>query len=197
MISVVLLITLVCIAAVTDIWLHKVFNWTTYTGICAAFLLSGIASVLSYDAGDSGAGSSQAFLKAEWFSQIGIGQSIAGFLICGVLLLVCFALFNVGGGDVKLIAMVGAFVGIESGIETLLWTFVMGGATALIVLIWRVGVFQFMRRIFQIVMWKIRLGGWGPLKDEEREELKMPLFLAPNALMAVLIVQFSIADKIF
>ena len=35
--------------------------------------------------------------------------------------------------------MLGAMLGPEKGIEAMLWTFVLGGCMALIVLIWRVG----------------------------------------------------------
>ncbi len=47
-------------------------------------------------------------------------------------MLVLFVFFRIGGGDVKLLAMLGAFLGLEQGIETLLWTFVLGGAVGLI-----------------------------------------------------------------
>ena len=39
-------------------------------------------------------------------------------------------MFKVGGGDVKLIAMLGAFLGPEQGITAMLWTFVWARAPA-------------------------------------------------------------------
>ncbi len=97
------LFALMIIATATDVWRQKIYNWTTYTGIATAFLLSGLATLLS-----------QAV-----FSEIEIGASLLGFISCGSIMLVCFVLFQIGGGDVKLLAMVGAFLGVEAGIGAL------------------------------------------------------------------------------
>jgi prepilin peptidase CpaA len=181
-----LLLALMLIATVSDVRQHKVFNWNTYPGICAALLLSGVADLLNrfYQ------------VDSRWISSSGFGESVAGFLLCGVVMLVCFVFFNVGGGDVKLIAMMGAFLGPERGIESLLWTFILGGACAVIILIWRLGFFTLLRRVVQQLFWKIRLGGWGPLNEEERTQLKLPLYMAPSALLAVLFVQYSIVNRL-
>ena len=111
-------------------------------------------------------------------------------------MLVCFVLFQIGGGDVKLLAMVGAFLGIEMGIQSLLWTFVIGGATALIILIWRVGFLKLAKRVFHQLMVKIGFGKWDPLTPEENKQMQMPLYLAPSALAAAIIVRFSVVEKL-
>ena len=55
-------------------------------------------------------------------------------------MIVCFVFFpGIGGGDVKLMAMVGALLGTYDGLEALLWTFVLAACFGLIVLVWRVG----------------------------------------------------------
>ncbi len=94
-------------------------------------------------------------------------------------MLLCFVLFKIGGGDVKLIAMLGALLGLEKGIEAMLWTFVLGGCMALVVLIWRVGPWRLIAGVFRHVVWTLRLGNWAPLTEAERAELQPPLFLAP------------------
>ena len=76
----------------------------------------------------------------------------------------------------------------------MLWTFVLGGAMGLMVLIWRVGPWRLLARAMRQVLWTVRLGRWSPLTPEERAQLKPPLFLAPCALVAVVIVQFSLMD---
>ena len=96
-------------------------------------------------------------------------------------MLACFVLFKVGGGDVKLIAMLGAFLGLEQGVTAMLWTFVLGGCMGLIVLVWRVGPVRLLVRVFRQLMWSLRLGHWEPLTDDERAQLQPPLFLAPCA----------------
>lgn len=175
MISTLLMFALVIIATFTDLWKHKIYNWTTYTGIVAAVSLSGIA----------------AFAGRDEIASIGFSQSLLGLGICGGIMLVCFALFQIGGGDVKLIAMTGAFVGPEFGIEILLWTFVLGGAAAVIILIWKCGAINLGLAVLQQLLGKLHLGKWQPLTEQQQTQLQMKLYLAPCALLALVIVYFS------
>ena len=109
-------------------------------------------------------------------------------------MLVCYVLFRIGGGDVKLIAMLGAFLGLEQGIEAMLWTFVLGACTALIVLVWRVGPLRLLGRMWRQFAAMFGLSYWSPLTEAERGELHSPLFLAPGALVAVVIVRFDLIN---
>ena len=111
-------------------------------------------------------------------------------------MLVCFVLFQIGGGDVKLLAMAGAFLGPEPGIEALLWTFVLGGATAMIILIWRIGFFKLVKRVFQQFTVRMGFKKWDPLSEDEQRQLKLPLYLAPSALLAIAIVKFSLVERL-
>jgi prepilin peptidase CpaA len=109
-------------------------------------------------------------------------------------MLVCLVFFPIGGGDVKLMAMLGAFLGPYKGLEALLWTFVLGGCAGVILLIWRVGAWRLMVRVFRQFVWSLRIFRWSPLSEEERAQLQSPLFLAPSALMAVIIVRFGLME---
>ncbi len=116
-------------------------------------------------------------------------------MTCGVLMIVCFVVFpGIGGGDVKLMAMIGALLGTEKGLEALLWTFVLGACFSLIVLVWRVGPVTTVSRVVRLVSSKLRLPWFMPLSDEERKALKPPVFLAPSALAAVVIVRFGLIE---
>lgn len=163
-----LLLGFVLVAAATDVARHKVYNWTTYPGIIAALVLS-----------------------AAGCTQVAFSDSLWGFLACGLVMLFCFVTFRVGGGDVKLLAMIGAFLGLYRGMEAMLWTFVLGACMGLTVLIWRVGPWRLVARTFRQLMWSLRLGAWQPLTDDERAQLQPPLFLAPCALAAVVITLLS------
>ena len=187
MVATVLLLGLVLTAAVTDLRRHKIYNWTTYSGILAALGLSGLRSLLP-------AVTNLEEEQLEFLTRLPLRESVIGLLACGFLMLVCFVMFRVGGGDVKLIAMLGAFLGPYQGLEAMLWTFVLGGCMGLIVLIWRVGPLRLLLRTFRQLVWTLRLGSWSPLTEDERAQLQPPLFLAPNALAAVVIVQFSLMD---
>jgi prepilin peptidase CpaA len=172
----VLLLLFTATAAVTDFRDHKIYNWTTYPGILLAFAVS--------------------FLRHGWddgyWNDPALEGSLKGFALCGGMMLVCFVFFGVGGGDVKLMAMLGAFFGMERGVEALLWTFVLGGAAGLCTLIWRVGLWHLIKNAVRHVLWSLRLVSWLPLSDDERKQLQPPLFLAPSALVAAVIVCFGL-----
>lgn len=190
MLATVLLLGLVSVATATDLARHKIYNWTTYSGILAALGLNAAGTAwLAVGGADHGA-------CLRCLGWIGVTQSMVGFLVCGLPMLVCFVIFKVGGGDVKLIAMVGSLVGYEQGIEAMLWAFVLGGCVGLIVLIWRVGAWRLIVRVLRQAVWTLRLGQWSPLTPAERAQLQPPLFLAPNVLAAVLIVRFSLVDYV-
>lgn len=159
------LVMLLVVASITDMRRQMIYNWNTYPGILLGIGLRWIEGGLS-----------------------GLEDSLKGFVVCGVLMLICFVLFGLGGGDLKLIAMMGAFLGFERGVEALLWTLVLGGILGAVVLVWQIGflniVLQVSRQLVRI--WKAR--GWVPLDPQARQPLKQTLFLAPAGLIAALIV---------
>ena len=173
MVATVLLLALVLIAAITDLLWRKIYNWTTYPGI----LLGLAASAGGWLAVAAGADPHR-LAALGWITP---AQSALGLAICGLVMLVCFVLFRVGGGDVKLIAMLGAIMGPEQGIETMLWTFVLGGCVGLIVLVWRIGAITLLARVFRQVFWTLRLGLWNPLTPDERAHSFSPRCFSPRA----------------
>jgi prepilin peptidase CpaA len=187
MVATVAVIALVMVASITDLRRHKIYNWTTYPGILAALGLNALG-----DAAVRWASVDRA--RCEAWGWIGLLPSLYGLLACGGILLFCFVLFKVAGGDVKLIAMVGAFLGPQRGIEAMLWTFVICACLALIVLVWRVGPLRLAQHALRLILQALRLRRLEPQEPELRAELEAPLFLAPSALAAVVMVQFSLVQ---
>jgi prepilin peptidase CpaA len=187
MVATVLVLGLLAFAAATDALRHRIYNWTTYPGILVALGLNALGSGLVA----AGMADRESLRGLGW---VGFAESFCGLGICGLVLLVCFVLFKVGGGDVKLMAMLGAFLGPEQGIVAMLWTFVLGGCLGLIVLVWRMGPLRMVASVFRHLLWMLRLGRFQPLTPEERAQLQPPLFLAPSALLAAVIVQFSLIE---
>lgn len=188
MLLTVLVVALALVAAGTDFVWHRIYNWTTYSGIVVALAINAVGSATGWATPDHAA--------TRWIGWTGLPDSAAGFLACGFLMLVLFVFFRIGGGDVKLLAMLGAFLGLERGIETLLWSFVLGGAMGLVVLIWRVGPWTLVARSLRHAWCSLRFGFLAPLGEEERRELQMPLFLAPAALVALMIVRFDLLERL-
>jgi prepilin peptidase CpaA len=185
MVAKVLLLGLLAVATATDLRRHRIYNWTTYPGILAALGLNGLGAALVA----AGVLEEATLRGLGWIS---IGESLVGFLVCGLVLVACYVLLKVGGGDVKLMAMLGAFLGVDKGVEAMLWTFVLGGCMGLIVLVWRFGPLRLIASVARHLLWTLRLARFQPLTPEERAALQPPLFLAPSALVACVIVQFGL-----
>lgn len=161
----VILLAFLLVATYTDVRGHKIYNWNTYPGIVAGLLL-----------------------RAALHGWAGLETGLLGFLVCGFVMLFCFVLFNVGGGDVKLIAMMGAFLGLYKGTEAMLWTFVLGAVLGMIMIVWRYGFLSIIAKAIQHLRLVFKARGWVSLTEKEREPLKRWLFLAPAALAAVLVL---------
>ncbi len=171
----VLLLGLLTVAAATDAVRHRIYNWTTYPGILAALTVNGLATVLA--AGRGSDADPRSF--CPWLGWIDAWDSLFGLAVCGGVLLVCFVLFGLGGGDVKLMAMMGDFLGVEQGIKAMLWTFVIGGCMGLVVLVWRVGPLRLAAAVLRHLLWTIRLGHLTPLSPDERPSSSRPCFWPP------------------
>jgi len=172
------------IATYTDVRWRIVHNGTTYGGTVAAWLASGMAT---WAGGDSGSGTPADV--ARW-GLPPLWDSLLGCLVCGAMMLVCYLFFarELGGGDVKLIAMIGAFLGPCGGLEVMLWTMVIGGVMALVILVWRVGAVRLVGILWRYA--QAAAGGRKPeLLDDERAAMRTDLFLSPSALLAVVIVR--------
>lgn len=159
------LIGLLIVATITDVRHQLIYNWNTYPGILGG-------------------------LGLRWWEagRVGLDDGLQGVLACGGLMLFCFMFFGLGGGDVKLLAMIGAFLGFERGIEALLWTLVLGGVLGMAVLIWKMGVLTLLQGGIRQVIRVIRARGWVPLESDMRAPLGQLLYLAPAALTGVVIV---------
>jgi len=95
------------IASVTDILRHKVYNWLTFPAL------------------GLGLG-----LNAAWQQLPGLWGGCAGLLVGGLLFFPAFFWGGMGAGDVKLMAVVGAFMGWVFVINAALYAAVIGGVLA-------------------------------------------------------------------
>ncbi len=175
------LCALLLAATVTDIRARKIPNGLTYPGILAAFAGNAIGTLALWSGWLE-----EAQLGA--FGYIGLGPSVLGFLACGLILVACYVFFDIGGGDVKLLAMMGAFLGPEKGLEALLWTLALGGCLAALIAIWQVGIITLLKRGATAIWNLLRWRHVSRILPEEGSVGQIPLFLAPCALVAAVIV---------
>ncbi len=191
-----LLLTLLIVASFTDLRWHKIYNWTTYPGMLAALAINLAGTLAVSYASPAVASRWQAWIG--WIPDVAqpLVACLLGWLVCGFFMLVCLVMFQIGGGDVKLIAMIGAFLGLEQGLVTMLWMLILGGAVGLMILIWQLGVWQLVARSGRQAGRILRLGSHAKVPEEDKARLRQPLYLAPTSLPAVLIVRLGLLDGI-
>jgi prepilin peptidase CpaA len=95
-------------ACVTDVRSRRIPNWLTFGSAAAAFGF---------------------FLTSQGWH--GLGWSAAGWAVGLVMFLPFFLLRGIGGGDIKLVAALGAWVGPMSAVWVALFAAVAGGPLAL------------------------------------------------------------------
>ncbi len=92
------------IAVYTDVTRHKIYNWLTFPMLAFGLIFSFVKS--------GGTGLLDGFL---------------GFLLAFVISFVLYITKGIYGGDVKLIAAIGAWIGKNFVLPTFLWIFMCGG----------------------------------------------------------------------
>lgn len=112
--KVVFLLFLLCLATGEDLRTRRIPNTITLNGIWAALIIN--------------------FFFFGGFS--GLGLSVSGFLVSLGIGLIPFMLGGLGGGDLKLFMMVGAFMGAWFALQTFLYASVAGGVLALCYMGW-------------------------------------------------------------
>ncbi len=97
------LLVMIFIAAMVDLRERRIPNWLNLL-----ILLSGLINAI------------------VWASPVSIGYALAGVFVGFALLFVQFALGAVGGGDVKMLAAVGAWVGPLATLEVFIAAAIVG-----------------------------------------------------------------------
>jgi len=109
-----LLLALLVPATVMDFTRHRIPNYLTYPALVLGLCL--------------------AALSWGW---TGLGNHLIGTFAAGIPLFLIFLSGSLGGGDVKLMAAVGAIVGFPNALNALLASIMVGGLCAALILIWQ------------------------------------------------------------
>lgn len=104
-----LLLSLLALACIVDVRSYKIPNWLTFGGAAFALLYS---AVVPFSDGH------------------GLLWSLGGLAAGLVIMLPAYALRVMGAGDVKLMAMVGAFLGLTPTLYAVLFVFACSGVIA-------------------------------------------------------------------
>jgi prepilin peptidase CpaA len=154
-------ISVAVVGAVIDARTGHVPNWLTLGGLAAAPLVN---FALASSAEDPRAG-----LTA-------VGLSLLGAVICGFGPLVAFLKGGMGGGDVKLLAAIGAFLGPRLGLDAEFYGFVLGALYVPAKLAWQGTLFSTLSGVLRVLGNPFRPKA---ARAEAPEALKMRVRLGP------------------
>jgi prepilin peptidase CpaA len=134
-----LLYTLLALAVWNDVLTRRIPNLLVLTGMLLGLLLNSIFP--------AGAG-----LFSAPGGAIGFLVALEGAALGMAMLLPLYAFGAMGAGDVKLMAMVGAFLGPEQIFGTAMLTLLSGGVLALVVSIWTGTLLKMIRNTYALLL---------------------------------------------
>jgi len=174
--AVFLLMLLVCV--VTDLRSRRIYNWATYTAALWAVLLLAVAALLPADRTIEWLGRVEP--ARLWIARIDSVDALFGFGVAFGIMFFLFSTFGCGGGDLKLLAASGLFLGPERVLEGLIDSYIVAGVAALCFVIWVVGPLAVFAAIVRSATEKIGLPllFLGPQRDL-RPFLKLGMPMAP------------------
>jgi prepilin peptidase CpaA len=145
------------LGGVSDLRSARIPNWLTYSGLLTALVLR--------------------FGVLGWS---GLKHGAAGMLAAGVIFFVLFVIGAMGGGDVKLMASVGAWAGSAHVIAVLLAAALAGGLLAIFYMFIRQGVRVTFWNLVELIRFRL-ISGLHPhplLNAGEAGKLRVPFGVA-------------------
>ncbi len=144
------------LGGVSDLRSARIPNWLTYSGLLTALVLR--------------------FGVLGWS---GLKNGTVGMLVAGVLFFVLFVIGAIGGGDVKLMASVGAWAGKEQVIAILLAAALAGGGLALFYMLVRQGARTTLWNLSELIRFRLTSGlRPHPLLNVREAKLRVPFGIA-------------------
>ena len=128
--SEVVLAAVLIAASVTELRRGKIYNWMTYPAILAGLAFGAVRGAVE-------AGSA-------WD---GFVNHALGFALAFGVLFLAYLLGGMGGGDVKLMGAVGAFLGWPAALYATFYSFLVGAALGLVLMVWRGQTRSVVRRL--------------------------------------------------
>ena len=125
-----LLAAVLVAASVTELKAGKIYNWLTYPAILAGLAFGAVRGAVE-------AGSA-------WD---GFVNHALGFALAFGVLFLAYLLGGMGGGDVKLMGAVGAFLGWPAALYATFYSFLVGAALGLVLMVWRGQTRSVLRRL--------------------------------------------------
>lgn len=153
-------IVISALAAFTDLWRGKVYNWLTFPAI---FL--GI------------------FLSTFYFGWSGFVSSLFGVILAFFIFGWMFLIQTMGAGDVKLLMALGALGGARYSFEVAILSVLIGAAFAFVILSFKGQIFSFAKKMYRFLL-SIFIKELVVELPSFNRDMKMP-FAVPIAIAAI------------
>jgi prepilin peptidase CpaA len=142
-VRVVALVTLLVIASVSDFSCFKIPNWLTVGGMTFGLIYNTVV---------------------PFSTKLGFFWALGGLFIGFLTLLPLYALRTLGAGDVKLMAMIGAFLGVTDTVNAIIFSLLAGGIAALGFALFNKVMFRMLGNVKNItqLMMMSAIGGFRP-----------------------------------
>jgi prepilin peptidase CpaA len=127
-VKLVVLISILAVACFTDLRQQKVYNWLTFPAMALGFVFNTAAH-----------------------SWPGLGISLAGLVVGGLVFFPAFWMEGMGAGDIKLMAAVGAFMGWKFALNAAVDTAIIGGILAVVFLLIKGELRNTLKRMVRII----------------------------------------------
>jgi prepilin peptidase CpaA len=125
-----LLAAVLVVASVTELRRGKIYNWLTYPAIVAGLAFGAVRGAVETGSAWDG------FVNHALGFGLGFGVLFLAYLLGGM-----------GGGDVKLMGAVGAFLGWPAALYATFYSFLVGTALGLVLMVWRGQTRSVVRRL--------------------------------------------------
>jgi prepilin peptidase CpaA len=143
--------------AASDVHSRRIPNWLTYGSLALALAVRGTLD--------------------GWR---GLGEGAASVLLCGGFFFILFLIHAMGGGDVKLMAAVSAWVGIDHAVVLLISTALAGGILAVVFMVFYKRVGSTLRNIGMLLQYHTYFGARAhpEINAQNPEVIRLPYGLA-------------------
>ena len=170
-----MLLAVLVFSSWTDWQRGKVYNFVTYPAFLELVLFNAIWST-----GLIGA--------CRWAGAVGVEYALLGAVACFGIALIPYIFSCGGAGDAKLAAVIGAALGVELGVASVLSGVFLTGIGVIVSIIWSRGPWFFVRMNFRAVgHWFVPLWISAPV-EEEKEEFRKTVPLAPGLFVGTVFV---------
>ncbi len=160
----IVLLVIVSIAAVTDILIYKIKNM---------IIICGLISGLYFQISENG--------------RAGILYAAAGIALPVICLWLLFCFRAIGAGDIKLLSVVGCFVGPVRALDCILYAVVIGGVLSLGKMLYRRNIIERFRYLFGYLHRMLQTGSYEPYCDDTKEKEEYVIHFSMAILISIVL----------